>query len=84
MGEPHPSFRVSLAPADPEQSAKGLQMKNEIQITFQTDRELTADEMMQLLHAIRVQVEEPADQFGNDEEYETHTVTAGFVRNGVK
>ena len=30
MGEPHPSFRVSLALADPEQSAKGLQMINAI------------------------------------------------------
>jgi hypothetical protein len=57
-------------------------MNNEIQITFQTDRELTANEMDQLLHAIRVQVEEPADAYGNDEEYETHTVTAGFIRNG--
>jgi len=57
-------------------------MKNEIQITFETDRELTADEMMQLLFAIRVQVEEPADAYGNDEEYETHTITAGFIRNG--
>ena len=59
-------------------------MKNEIQITFETDRELTADEMMQLLFALRVQVEEPADAYGNDEEYETHTITAGFVRNQVE
>ena len=30
MGEAHPSFLLSLALADPEQSAKGLQMINAI------------------------------------------------------
>jgi hypothetical protein len=131
MGEPAPFFLLSLALADPEQSAKGLQMKinytndngqrvtwekfkeetkekslcgacgqyydeaqqgedgyhssklcdandevfkYEGKIRFTTDKQLTERELQQLIFAIEVQIEEPADSNGNDEEFTTSTV----------
>jgi hypothetical protein len=140
MGEPHTVFLLSLALADPEQSAKGLQMdtmeicqicfgsyisayakdhqcpddwscgacgeiceiedgtvsmnsgllefthkaelcsaqdevfKYEGKIRFTTDKELTERELQQLIFAIEVQIEEPTDSNGDDEEFTTSTV----------
>jgi hypothetical protein len=75
MGEPAPFFLLSLAPADPEQSAKGLEMRYEITVSFNTSEQLKDEQIDQLLHALRVQIEEPADEYGNDEEYLTSEIS---------
>jgi hypothetical protein len=77
MGEPAHFFSVTISPADPEQSAaKGRKMecKYEGKIRFTTDKELTERELQQLIFAIEVQIEEPTDSNGDDEEFATSRV----------
>ena len=75
MGEAPPLFLISLAPADPEQSAKGNQMfKYQGTFSFQSDQELTPEQLDQIVFAIEVQIEEPADEEGNDVEFSTREV----------
>ena len=50
-------------------------MKYEITVSFNTDRALTDNELDTLLTAITVQIEEPADEFGNDVEFTTNEIT---------
>jgi hypothetical protein len=92
MGEPHTVFLISLALADPEQSAKGLQMdtmentwdkfqkqlQNEEEsfdyegtIRFTTDKELTNEQLAQLIDLITLQIVEPVDENQEDEDYST-------------
>jgi hypothetical protein len=95
------SFRVTISPADPEQSAKGLQMRIATEkdfpiecqecfqpardclcevyeykgtISFKSDQELTPEQLDQIVFALQVQMEEPADEEGNDEEFSTFEV----------
>lgn len=51
-------------------------MNYKIEITFTTDRELTPDEQFLLAGACQVQVEEPADQEGEDMEVEVTEVNS--------
>lgn len=51
-------------------------MKYQITVTFTTDRELTPDEQFLLAGACQVQVEEPADQEGEDMEVEVTEVNS--------
>jgi hypothetical protein len=50
-------------------------MKYTVQIEFNTDRVLTDNELDTLLTAITVQIEEPADEIGNDAEFTTNSIT---------
>jgi hypothetical protein len=43
-------------------------------ISFQSDTELTPEQLDQIVFAIEVQMEEPADANGNDEEFSTREV----------
>jgi len=43
-------------------------------ISFQSDQELTAEQLDQIVFAIEVQMEEPVDAEGNDEEFSTREV----------
>jgi len=43
-------------------------------ISFQSDQELTAEQLDQIVFAIEVQIEEPADEEGNDVEFSTREV----------
>jgi hypothetical protein len=98
-GSLRPSFLLSLALADPEQSAKGLQMKinytndngqretwekfqkqlqNEEEafdyegtIRFTTDKELTNEQLAQLIDLITLQIVEPVNEEQEDEDYST-------------
>jgi hypothetical protein len=82
MGEPAPSFLVSLALADPEQSAKGLQMfQYKGTVSFQSDQELTLEQLDQIVFALQVQMEEPVDADGNDEEFSTFEVLVSLEAN---
>jgi hypothetical protein len=82
MGEPAPSFLVSLALADPEQSAKGLQMfQYKGTVSFQSDQELTPEQLDQIVFALQVQMEEPVDENGNDEEFSTFEVLVSLEAN---
>jgi hypothetical protein len=68
-------FLLSLAPADPEQSAKGLQMfQYKGTISFESDQELTPEQLDQIVFALEVQIEEPVDAEGNDEEFSTREI----------
>jgi hypothetical protein len=51
-----------------------MEYKYEGKIRFTTDKQLTERELQQLIFAIEVQIEEPADSFGNDEEFTTKTI----------
>ena len=42
--------------------------------TFKTDQELTPEQIDQLIFALSVQIEEPADSNGDDEEFTTSEV----------
>ena len=53
-------------------NAKMFQYKGTI--SFQSDQELTPEQLDQLVFAIEVQMEEPADANGNDEEFSTREV----------
>jgi hypothetical protein len=53
-------------------NAKMFQYKGTI--SFQSDQELTPEQLDQLVFAIEVQIEEPADANGNDEEFSTREV----------
>jgi hypothetical protein len=53
-------------------NAKMFQYKGTI--SFQSDQELTPEQLDQLVFAIEVQMEEPADEEGNDEEFSTREV----------
>jgi hypothetical protein len=46
-----------------------------VKIDFNTDRTLTDNELDQLLTNVRVQIEEPADELGNDAEFITSNIT---------
>jgi hypothetical protein len=114
MGEPPPFFSVTISPADPEQSAKGLQMTKEKEMaksirewqfnecegcfqplrdcvcevyeykgtfSFKSDQELTQEQLDQIVFAIQVQMEEPADENGNDEEFSTREVLVSLEAN---
>jgi hypothetical protein len=48
--------------------------KYEGKIRFTTDKQLTERELQQLIFAIEVQIEEPADEEGNDVEFSTREV----------
>ena len=50
-------------------------MKYEIAVSFNTNEQLTDEQIDQLLHALRVQIEEPADEYGNDEEFSTSEIS---------
>jgi hypothetical protein len=43
-------------------------------ISFQSDQELTTEQLDQIVFAIQVQMEEPADEEGNDVEFSTREV----------
>lgn len=43
-------------------------------ISFQSDQELTPEQLDQIVFALQVQMEEPADENGNDEEFSTREV----------
>jgi len=43
-------------------------------ISFQSDQELTPEQIDQIVFAIEVQMEEPADEEGNDVEFSTREV----------
>lgn len=51
-----------------------MECKYEGKIKFTTDKELTETELQQLIFAIEVQIEEPADSNGDDEKYTTSKV----------
>jgi hypothetical protein len=53
-------------------NAKMFQYKGTI--SFQSDTELTPEQLDQIVFAIEVQMEEPADANGNDEEFSTREV----------
>jgi hypothetical protein len=48
--------------------------KYEGRIRFTTDKQLTETELQQLIFAIEVQIEEPTNANGNDEEFTTNAV----------
>jgi hypothetical protein len=50
-------------------------MRYEITVSFNTSEQLKDEQIDQLLHALRVQIEEPADEYGNDEEYLTSEIS---------
>jgi hypothetical protein len=50
-------------------------MKYEGKIKFSTDRELTEAELSQLISAIELQIEEPTDADGNDEQFKTGSIS---------
>jgi hypothetical protein len=50
-------------------------MKYTIEISFNADRELTQIELDQLIFALSVQIEEPVNAQGNDEEFTTSEIT---------
>ena len=51
-----------------------MECKYEGKIRFTTDKELTEKELQQLIFAIQVQIEEPADSNGDDEKFTTSKV----------
>ncbi len=53
-------------------------MKYEGKIQFSTDRELTETELSQLISAIELQIEEPTDADGNDEQFKTGSIAVGL------
>ncbi len=56
-------------------------MKYEGKIQFTTDRELTETELSQLISAIELQIEEPTDADGNDEQFKTGSIVAELEAN---
>lgn len=42
--------------------------------SFEADQKLTPEQLDQIVFAIQVQMEEPADENGNDEEFSTREV----------
>lgn len=40
-------------------------------VSFQSDQELTPEQLDQIVFALQVQMEEPVDENGNDEEFST-------------
>jgi hypothetical protein len=81
MGEAPPVFLIQLSLAEPEQSAKGLQMINAIEafdyegtIRFTTDKQLTQEQLNQLMDIIILQIVEPVDENQEDEDYSTRNV----------
>ena len=50
-------------------------MKYTAQVTFETDRPLSRPELINLLTAVELQVQEPMDETGNDEEYRTKNIS---------
>lgn len=50
-------------------------MKYTIEVSFNADRELTQMELDQLLFALSVQIEEPVNAQGDDEEFTTSEIT---------
>ena len=55
-------------------------MKYTIEISFNTDRTLTETELDTLLTNVVVQIEEPADEIGNDAEFNTHSITVKVAK----
>lgn len=51
-----------------------MECKYEGKIRFTTDKELTERELQQLIFAIEVQIEEPTDSNGDDENFKTSVV----------
>ena len=51
-----------------------MEYKYEGKIRFTTDKELTERELQQLIFAIEVQIEEPTDSNGDDEQFTTSVV----------
>ena len=52
-----------------------LTINYEGKIHFSTDRELTEKELNQLISAIELQIEEPTDADGNDEQFKTGSIS---------
>lgn len=49
--------------------------------SFESDQELTPEQQDQIVFAIEVQIEEPADAEGNDEEFSTREVLVSLEAN---
>ena len=49
--------------------------------TFKTDQELTPEQIEQILFAMNVQIEEPTDSNGDDEEFKTSEITIELEAN---
>lgn len=76
-GGASPSFFVySWNQRNPNNPRKGRKMEHKYQgkIRFTTDKELTDRELQQLIFAIEVQIEEPTDSNGDDENFKTSMV----------
>ncbi len=43
-------------------------------ISFESDQELTPEQLDQIVFALEVQIEEPVDAEGNDEEFSTREI----------
>ena len=52
-------------------------------IAFQSDTELTPQQLAQIIFAIEVQMQEPADADGNDEEFSTSNVMVALESVGA-
>lgn len=50
-------------------------------ISFQSDQELTPEQLDQIVFAIEVQMEEPADAEGNEVEFSTREVLVSLEAN---
>ena len=46
-----------------------------IEATFTSDKELTQDELVALLSSITLQIQEPQDLYGQDEEWTSSNIT---------
>jgi hypothetical protein len=49
--------------------------------TFKTDQELTDEQIEQIIFALFVQIEEPTDSSGEDEEFKTSEITIKLEAN---
>jgi hypothetical protein len=61
-----------------------MQYKYEGKIQFTTDKELTETELNQLISAIELQIEEPTDADGNDEQFKTASIVAELEPKKMK
>ena len=50
-------------------------------VSFQSDQELTPEQLDQIVFALQVQMEEPVDENGNDEEFSTFEVLVSLEAN---
>ena len=59
-------------------------VKYEGRIQFATDKALTETELTQLISAIELQIEEPTDADGNDEQFKTGSIVAELEPKRMK